>query len=205
MHKACQYTMPVGPSQQVLKTVTRMPYSCSDDIVTAYMGDPIAAAADLIRRFEGIMDGDPTTVNLDPYLDPVGIWTIGWGHVVRDANDRPIRGIENRKLAQEVYPDGLTMAQAVVLLEDDMRGLPAAIKKMATVPLKWHQLGALISFSFNVGITALRTSTLLRLYNAGQPDAAADQFARWNRSGGKVLAGLINRRAAEAKLFRGQP
>lgn len=167
------------------------------------MGDPIAAAADLIRRFEGIADGDPTTVNLDPYLDPVGIWTIGWGHVVRDANDQPIRGIENEALACEVYPDGITMDEAVVLLQDDMRGLPTAIQKMASVPLEWYQLGALISFSFNVGITALRTSTLLRLLNAGDAAGAANQFARWNKSGGHVFAGLIRRRAAEAAIFRG--
>ena len=53
----------------------------------------------LIKSYEGIMDGDPSTINLDPYLCPAGYWTIGWGHVVLDQQGNQIKGIENKKLA----------------------------------------------------------------------------------------------------------
>jgi lysozyme len=62
-------------------------------------------------------------------------------------------------------------------------------------------LGALVSFAYNVGVGALGSSTLLRLLNAGDHAGAAAQFGRWNKAGGKALAGLTKRRAAEAALF----
>lgn len=43
------------------------------------------AAVDLIKNFEGLVDGDKSTANYDAYLDPIGIWTIGWGHALRAA------------------------------------------------------------------------------------------------------------------------
>lgn len=49
---------------------------------------------ELIKRFEGIEDGDPTTVNLDPYLCPADYWTIGWGHVVLNPDGQQLRGEE---------------------------------------------------------------------------------------------------------------
>jgi lysozyme len=180
-----------------------MPYRCIRNIVTAYM-DPIPAATTLIRRFEGLADGDPDTANLDPYLGPVGIWTIGWGHVVRDHNGHPIRGLENKDIADSIYPNGLTMDEAVTLLQDDMRPILPALQRIETNSLEWYQWAALISFSFNVGVAAFKNSTMKRLIDAGDLDGAADQFALWDKSGGQVLAGLVKRRAAEAALFRGE-
>jgi len=60
----------------------------------------------------------------------------------------------------------------------------------------------MVSFTFNCGEGALQRSTLLRKVNAKDFDQAAEQFAPWNRGGGKVLKGLVRRRAAEAELFR---
>jgi lysozyme len=73
---------------------------------------------------------------------------------------------------------------------------------MTKVPLKQHQFDALVSFAYNVGVGNLRSSTLLRKLNAGDYDGAALEFHRWNRSKGKVLPGLVRRRAAEALLFQ---
>ena len=70
------------------------------------------------------------------------------------------------------------------------------------MPLTQHQFDALVSFAYNVGVNALRTSTLRRKLNAGLYDEAADQFLRWNRGGGRVLAGLTRRRKAERLLFK---
>ena len=80
------------------------------------------AGLDLIKSFEGIPDGDPTTVNLDPYLDPVGIWTIGWGHAIRDSRGF-LRGKENKRRAFSLYSGGLTLGQAEALLRADLRAV----------------------------------------------------------------------------------
>ena len=69
--------------------------------------------------------------------------------------------------------------------------------------MKHHQFDALVSFAYNVGIGNLKSSTLLRKLNAGDYDGAALEFHRWKRSNGRVLPGLVRRRAAEALLFQG--
>ncbi|MDB5988539.1 MAG: glycoside hydrolase family 24 [Nevskia sp.] len=158
------------------------------------------ATLDLIKSFEGIPDGDPSTVNLDPYLDPIGIWTIGWGHAISHGNDW-LRGKENRKLAQSLYPGGITIAQAEVLLRADLMDAGKDVVAVVKVPLNDNQLGALVSFVFNLGLGNLKISTLLKMLNGGDYAAAADQLLRWNRAGGKVLAGLTRRREAERALF----
>jgi lysozyme len=66
------------------------------------------------------------------------------------------------------------------------------------------QFDGLVSFAFNLGLGALEGSTLRKLHNAGQFAAAANQFLRWNKAGGRVLPGLTKRRAAEADLYRGK-
>lgn len=166
--------------------------------------NPLRGAIDLIKRFEGIPDGDPTTVNLDPYLDPVGIWTIGWGHVVRDHNGKAITGKESWKVARSIYPNGLTKKEAEILLRDDIRVFIAGVRRLVKVPLLDGQWSALISFTFNVGLEAFENSTMLKHINGGELKLAAKEFPRWNKSKGKVLAGLTRRRAAEAACFEGK-
>lgn len=158
------------------------------------------AGIDLIKSFEGIPDGDPTTVNLDPYLDPVGIWTIGWGHAIRVGNTF-LRGRENRARAYALYPGGLTMAQAETLLRADLLTRCRDVTEMVTRSINDNQFAALVSFAYNCGCANLKQSTLLRLVNAGDFAGAGREFARWNRSAGQVLPGLTRRRAAEAALF----
>ena len=155
---------------------------------------------ELIKSFEGIADGDPSTVNLDPYLDPVGIWTIGWGHAIRVGNDF-LRDKENKKRAFALYPGGLTMEQADTLLLADVLDKCRDVQSMITSKLNDNQYAAIVSFAYNCGSANLKQSTLLRLVNAGDFTAASGEFAKWNKSGGKVLAGLTRRRAAEATLF----
>lgn len=165
--------------------------------------NPFEIAVNLIKRFEGVMDGDPKTVNLDPYLDPVGIWTIGWGHAIRDANGKYITGKENRAAAQAVYPKGITKKQAELLLRTDLQSFSGGVKRAVTVQLADYQWGAIMSFAFNVGMGNFRSSTMLKLINRNAFPQAANEFAKWNKSGGKVLNGLITRRAVEADTFRG--
>ena len=158
---------------------------------------------DLIKSFEGIRDGDPSTVNLDPYVDPVGIYTIGWGHAIKWGNNFLRTATPNaRRIARQLYPNGLTMQEAEALLRNDLHAASIPVEGLVKVPVSDNQFAALVSFAFNVGTNNLRNSTLLRKLNARDYDGAALEFAKWNKAGGKVLKGLIRRRAAEATLFK---
>lgn len=158
------------------------------------------AGLDLVKSFEGLADGDPTTVNLDPYLDPVRIWTIGWGHVVRQAG-RNLEGEADRALAHSLYPVGITLAQAEDLLRADLLDACRDVGRLVTVPLSDNEFAALVSFTFNLGAGNLAASTLLRELNDGDRWGAAEQFGRWVLAKGVKLEGLVRRRRAERDLF----
>lgn len=134
------------------------------------------AALYLIKHYEGL--------KLEAYQDAVGVWTIGWGHT------------KTAKRGMVV-----TESQAEQLLLDDIaehaRGVAGALK----VKVKQHQFDALVSFAFNLGVGALRGSTLLKLLNDGNERAAASQFDRWVYAGGQKLSGLVKRRTSERILF----
>tara|TARA_A100001391_G_scaffold201791_1_gene189674 strand:- start:1556 stop:1987 length:432 start_codon:yes stop_codon:yes gene_type:complete len=131
---------------------------------------------DLIKQFEGC--------KLSAYLCPAGVWTIGWG---RTTNVK--RG------------DTCTQAQADAWLVQEYDAFEQKVRALIKVAVTPNQLGALVSFAYNVGVGALQSSTLIRLLNQGDYAGAAAQFARWNRAAGKTLAGLTRRRKAEADLF----
>lgn len=168
------------------------------------MRDINTAGLTLIKKWEGILDGDPATVDLDPYLDPIGIWTIGWGHAIRDHRGRFLRGPAARAQAFALYPDGITLWQAELLLRADCLDACRDVSGLVKVPMTDNQFAALVSFEFNTG--ALGSSTLLKKLNAGDVGGALNEFGKWvkatNDKGVKVtLPGLVNRRAAERALF----
>jgi lysozyme len=166
------------------------------------MARDLAPAIDLIRRFEGIADGDPNTARLDPYLCPADHWTIGWGHVVRGPDGKPIRGRDNRAAARAIYPAGITMEEAVALLADDVRRFAAGVEDLLEVKVSDRQFCTLVSFAYNCGLGALKTSTLLRRLNAGAHADVPEQLMRWTKVNGRDSAGLRRRRAAEAALWQ---
>ena len=137
-----------------------------------------AAGLTLIKSFEGL--------SLEKYRDAVGKWTIGYGHLI---------------LPNENFPQALSKVEAEDLLRADLGMTERGIHKYVTVDLNQNQFDALVAFAFNVGLGNLQNSTLLRLLNQGQYQEAADQLPRWNKAGGKVLAGLTRRREAERALF----
>lgn len=160
------------------------------------------AGLDLIKCFEGLKDGDSTTGNLDPYADPAGYWTIGWGHLIQ-AEGRSLRGAADRDQAYALYPGGITLDQATQLLSADLMDKCRDVERLVTAPVNDNQFAALVSFAYNCGSGNLKSSTLLKKVNSGtatQPEIAAE-FVRWNQSGGVVLAGLTRRREAEAALY----
>jgi lysozyme len=117
-------------------------------------------------------------------------WTIGFGHTGVDVHE------------------GLTITQdqAEALLRQDVarfeRGVAALV---AGHPTTQNQFDALVSFAFNLGLGALTGSSLLRLHRLSAYGAAAGEFGKWTHVGGRVLPGLVRRRAAEAALYRGEP
>jgi GH24 family phage-related lysozyme (muramidase) len=86
-----------------------------------------------------------------------------------------------------------------------MAGFEAAVRRLVKVPLEPWQYDALVSFAYNCGEGNLGKSTLLKKVNANDFAGAAKEFAKWNKGGGKVLAGLTRRRASEALLFQNIP
>lgn len=77
----------------------------------------------------------------------------------------------------------------------------AVLKLLGNAKVSSNQLGALVSFAYNLGSGALAKSTLLKKHLAADYAGAAKEFARWTKGGGKVLPGLVKRRAAEATLY----
>jgi lysozyme len=137
-------------------------------------------AVELIKKFEGL--------RLKAYKDPVGIWTIGFG----------ITG------AWVKAGTVITKEKALALLEDDLVKRSAALEKLLKVDVNDNQFCALLSFAYNCGIGLLKKSKLLEMVNDNVPDSVAavhDMFGHYNHAGGKVLAGLTKRRAAEADLY----
>jgi len=122
------------------------------------------------------------------YLDPVGLPTVGYGHLLKQG---------------ESFPNGVTEAQATDLLRADVSSAENAVSSLVTVPLTQGQFDALVDFTYNLGAGNLKSSTLLKLLNAGNYQGAADEFPKWNKAGGKVLPGLTIRRQAERSLFLG--
>lgn len=131
----------------------------------------------IIKEFEGL--------SLTPYLDAVGIPTIGYGH--------------NGGVSMETPP--ITREEAEELLRRDVQAAERAVSNAVFVSLNEHQYSACVSLCFNIGAKAFRDSTLARLVNQGNLLAAASQFPRWRWAGGRILPGLVRRRAAERALF----
>jgi lysozyme len=130
----------------------------------------------LIRQFEGL--------RLSAYRCSAKIPTIGWGTT---------KGV---KMGQTITRD-----EADRLLLEDAQRFADHVAALVKVPLNQNQQDALISFVYNVGPAAFGKSTMLKLINQGLLEDAANQFVRWNKAGGEVLAGLTRRRMAERDLF----
>lgn len=128
-------------------------------------------------------EGERLTAYPDPATggDP---WTIGVGHT---------GGVEEG--------DTITQDESRAFLSADLATAEAAINRGVKVPISQNEFDALCSFTFNVGVANFMTSTLLRLLNIGDHKDAANEFPKWNRAAGRVMAGLVTRRAGERDQF----
>ncbi|HTD97929.1 MAG TPA: lysozyme [Mucilaginibacter sp.] len=141
-----------------------------------------------IKNFEGL--------RLTAYRDSAGVWTIGYGST-RYHDDKAVK--PGDKLANEV--------QATALFNNTLAQYVDAVNNYVKVPLTQNQFDALVSFTYNAGIGALRNSTLLKKLNASDYSGAADQFLFWNKitdphTGEKVVSNVLKaRRTEERGLF----
>lgn len=133
----------------------------------------------LIKKFEGLR----TTA----YRCPAGILTIGYGHT------------SNVKKG-----DICTELEAEHLLESDLGNFEKGLEKALNadeIVVNQYQFDALISFSYNVGLTRLVNSTLWKYLKHSDYSSAAYEFLKWNRVNGQVSKGLSARRQAEMNMF----
>lgn len=132
----------------------------------------------MIEQWEGL--------RLQTYRDSVGVATIGYGHTGPDVHDG----------------EDITEAQADALMTADLHKFEVAVSSMVDMaPTSQQQFDAMVSFSYNLGSGALAGSSLLRYHKAGQFEAAAGEFVKWDHAGGQVLAGLLRRRQGEAAVY----
>ena len=124
---------------------------------------------------------------LTAYRCPAGVWTIGVGHT---------RGV---KQGQKI-----TEAQAISLLKGDLLPCENYVNNLGVCKTQ-GQFDALVDFCFNLGTGALGRSTLLKFIRQGKAEQyIRGEFAKWVKSGGKTLAGLVKRRAWEADRYFGK-
>ena len=131
---------------------------------------------ELIKKYEGC--------RLLAYKCPAGVWTIGYGHTA---------GVKSGM--------AITKADAERLLLQDLKRFEEGVETLVKVPLTSNQFSALVSFAFNCGISALRSSTLLKKLNVGNLNGAAREILRWDKVNKKPVEGLTKRRKEEQKLF----
>jgi lysozyme len=133
----------------------------------------------LIKKFEGC--------ELKAYLCPAQVWTIGYGHT-----------------ASVKEGDVCTQEDANRMLSEDLEEFEGYVREAVTVPLEQNEFDALVAWTYNLGPGNLRSSTMLKKLNDSKFEDVPSEMRRWNKSGGKVLDGLVRRREAEALLFKGE-
>jgi len=142
------------------------------------------AAIDLIHSFESFRSNaykDPGSKNGLPI-------TIGWGST-SDLQGKPIKlgNVWTREQADAKFKQDIDKFSAGVIVEAG--------------PSTQGQIDAMVSFAYNVGIGAFRSSTLLKKHKAGDYKGAAAEFGKWVFNDGKRMNGLVRRREAERKLY----
>lgn len=160
-----------------------------------------------------------------PYMDTAGVWTIGYGHVILDANGQRFVGPAHKADVNAIYPQGINLAEAQVMLRNELRSFEAFVAANVAADTTQPQFDAFVSFSYNVGTGGMRQSSALSLHNAGKrtspytdaqarqaiavngetPTNAPDALFLWvkDHENGQLVTvnGLVNRRSAERTQY----
>lgn len=143
-----------------------------------------AAGIALIKSFE--------QCRLTAYLDKNDGWTIGWGHL-SGGGSGALKVTAGMRITQDL---------ADKIFADDIQFFAKGVEALLTSPPDENEFAALVSLAFNIGLHNFRYSTALKWFNAGVlPASVAKAIEYWNKDDGTVVAGLVRRRAAEAKLY----
>ena len=125
------------------------------------------------------------------YRDSAGVWTIGVGHTASAGPPAPKPGMT------------ITVAEAKAILARDLAKFEARVNRAFPNGLSQHAFDGAVSFDFNTG--GIDRASWVTHYKAGRLDLAERNLKLWNKAGGKVLQGLVNRRQHEADMiFRGK-
>lgn len=138
----------------------------------------------LIKEYEGL--------RLTAYPDPAtggAPWTIGYGTTSSAGVGKVTKGMK------------ISEVQAESMLVRSLEAYEQGVLKALKSPPTQHQMDALVSLAYNIGITNLSRSSVVKYLNAGDPTRAAMAFLLWNKAAGKVMPGLTRRRMAERDLF----
>lgn len=138
---------------------------------------------DLIKKYEGL--------KLEPYLCPANVPTIGYGATYY---------LDERKVSMD--DSKITELYAEELLLSMLTRYEKGVERYVQVEINQNQFDALVSFAYNLGLGALKESTLLKKVNSNPCDENISyQFNRWTKAGGKELSGLVKRRKEEGNLY----
>ena len=137
---------------------------------------------EIVKSFEGLA--------LRPYVYAGGVNSVGYG-ATRSSTGGPI----------DLDMEPISETEAEALLLRDLDSSEGWVSRLIKTALTENQYSALVSFTFNVGAGALQRSTLRMKLNRGEFQNAADEFTKWRMAGGRILAGLVRRGAAERALF----
>lgn len=187
----------------------------------------------LIQAYEGLGDGDPSTVLLEPYLCPAKVWTVGWGHALTTPTgqviDADIFGPSKaRQLAVQAMDrlfrkQAITRADADRLLRDHIGAYEQAVSRLG--PMDQAEFDAMVSLCFNIGAANFRSSSVARNHAAGNrkvgdismsalcraskakaaPTTQPVAFTRWANANNRWMLGLFRRRLAEVMVYGGHP
>ncbi|EKN5087781.1 TPA: lysozyme [Yersinia enterocolitica] len=158
----------------------------------------MAVSSPLMKKIYGVVAGGAMAIAIAlvggsdglegreymPYRDVVGVLTVCDGHTGKDI------------IPSKRYSD----AECDALLHQDLIPVFVAIDRIVNVPMSDFRKAALASFGYNVGITAMTNSTMVKKLNRGDTSGACDELRRWIKAGGKVWKGLVNRREVEREL-----
>ena len=131
---------------------------------------------DLVKFFEGFES--------KAYLCPASVWTIGYGRT---------KNVQEGDMVNEL--------QAERDLLEELEEFGKQVQNTVKIDLEQNEFDALTSWTYNLGVGNLQSSTLLKKLNSGDKNSVPSEMVRWNKAAGKVLAGLTRRREAEAKLW----
>ena len=136
----------------------------------------------LLAELEGVV--------LNPYKDSVGIPTIGIGSTYYE---------DGTKVTMK--DKAITKERAIQLAKNVVKSFEARVNKSILLPMTQNQFDAMVLLCYNIGESGFARSSVVRNFNAGDLQKAADSFLLWNKAGGKVSKGLTNRRQKERNLF----